>query len=1242
MYLRALEIQGFKSFPDKTVLNFGEDITAIVGPNGSGKSNISDAIRWVMGEQNSRQLRGAKMEDVIFGGTEKRSQMGFAQVTLVIDNTEHIFPGRDEAEVAVTRRYYRSGESEYYINRQSVRLKDVNELFMDTGMGREGYSIIGQGKIDEILSVKSGERREVFEEAAGISKYRHRKEESERKLQRTEENLVRINDKIAELELQVEPLRKQAETAKKYLVLRDELRVLEISVWLENLQALKVKARKLEADHQSACQDKQRAQAALDEVYAAAETCVEQVQQNDMQAEALRGRMSGLETAAGEEDAAIAVLQTGVDHNQESMTRLEREMADSSSRTEDLQGQMDALTRRTEEIDRRTQELTGELEGWMQQLQSMTQRAGSAVREAEALRARETLATAAAADGRVQLSGLEAQSQAARTRLEEVGRELEQLQERRQTEESAAAENRKALEEAREEAAAAENVIQGHGLKMGGRQRRAQESAQQREQLSRQAAAMEDRIRLLTEMEKEYEGFSRAVKLVMQAADKGGLRGVHGPVASLMTTQEQYTVAIEIALGGALQNIVVDTQNDAKSAIGYLKQRDGGRATFLPLDAVRGEKLRESRIEEEYGFVGVASELVQYEKRYDGVFQNLLGRTVVVEDLDCGVTMARRYQNRFRIVTLDGQVINRGGSMTGGSVSRSAGVLSRANELQRLAGQLEQLRGQLADADRRAQETGRELQKAQYELDVAKEQQRAAAQQVLTLEGRQEHHEILLENLRLSQDGLQQERETLTRRLQEQETQMQAVRQEIAAHEGEAERLSRQAEESRAGQSDLQTRTDEISGQITEHKTALAALAAERGTSLHSRRELERLQVQMHTDRAGQSDLQTRTDEISGQITEHKTALAALAAERGTSLHSRRELERLQVQMHTDRAGREALLERFRRSNEEAGREMDIHRQKAEELRAGCRQLKEQLASLAAEKLELERRRTQQNQEMQRCNEEVLHTEREVARLEQQKNAAAMEEKNILDKLWERYELSHSEAQSQRMELESIPKATRRIGELNREIKSLGTPNIGAIEEFDRVNTRYTYLSEQRTDVEKAKEELTGVIDEITRQMTEIFAQQFQLLNESFQETFLELFGGGKARLELEDENDILGCGIEIKVQPPGKQLKTITLLSGGEKAFVAIALYFAILKVHPTPFCVMDEIEAALDEANVVRYARYMRRIAGKTQFIVITHRRGTMEEADVLYGVTMQERGVSRILTINLNDMAKELKIK
>ena len=1190
MYLRALEIQGFKSFPDKTVLNFGEDITAIVGPNGSGKSNISDAIRWVMGEQNSRQLRGAKMEDVIFGGTEKRSQMGFAQVTLVIDNTEHIFPGRDEAEVAVTRRYYRSGESEYYINRQSVRLKDVNELFMDTGMGREGYSIIGQGKIDEILSVKSGERREVFEEAAGISKYRHRKEESERKLQRTEENLVRINDKIAELELQVEPLRKQAETAKKYLVLRDELRVLEISVWLENLQTLKVKARKLEADHQSACQDKQRAQTALDEVYAAAETCVEQVQQNDMQAEALRGRMSGLETAAGEEDAAIAVLQTGVDHNQESMTRLEQEMVDSSSRTEDLQGQMDALTRRTEEIDRRTQELTGELEGWMQQLQSMTQRAGSAVREAEALRARETLATAAAADGRVQLSGLEAQSQAARTRLEEVGRELEQLQERRQTEESAAAENRKALEEAREEAAAAENVIQGHGLKMGGRQRRAQESAQQREQLSRQAAAMEDRIRLLTEMEKEYEGFSRAVKLVMQAADKGGLRGVHGPVASLMTTQEQYTVAIETALGGALQNIVVDTQNDAKSAIGYLKQRDGGRATFLPLDAVRGEKLRESRIEEEYGFVGVASELVQYEKRYDGVFQNLLGRTVVVEDLDCGVTMARRYQNRFRIVTLDGQVINRGGSMTGGSTSRSTGVLSRAAELERLNGRASEMHRKLEEAKAAEEASRRELDAAQYELTTAETQRRAAEDEVLRLQGVKNQFDMLLSNLRESVENLTGEIEAIDGRIQENEARNAAAEQTVADREGEAASCRVQAEAILSGQSELLAQSGQLSEAIAAHKAELAAIDANREGALR---------------RA--ADLRTLAAELSG-----------------------------------DRSQKEAALAQYQWQIEAAQTEIGQRRAEQAQLKAQSAVISERLAGISQEKIALEAERTAKSRAGQEMNETLLNLERAASRLETKLTTSAMEEKQILDKLWETYELNHSDAQAQRIEPESVPKASRRVAELKREINGLGTINVGAIDEFERVNGRYTYLTDQRNDVEKAKGELTGIIGEITSQMTDIFGQQFKLLSESFEQTFVELFGGGQAKLELEDPEHILDCGIEIKAQPPGKALKTISLLSGGEKAFVAIALYFAILKVHPTPFCIMDEIEAALDEANVVRTARYMRTLADKTQFIVITHRRGTMEAADVLYGVTMQEQGVSKILTINLNDMAKELKIQ
>ena len=1189
MYLKALEIQGFKSFPDKTVLNFGEDITAIVGPNGSGKSNISDAIRWVMGEQNSRQLRGAKMEDVIFGGTEKRGPMGFAQVTLVIDNSEHIFK-RDETEVSVTRRYNRSGESEYYINRQSVRLRDVNELFMDTGMGREGYSIIGQGKIDEILSVKSGERREIFEEAAGISKYRHRKEEAERKLERTEENLVRINDKIAELELQVEPLRRQAETAKKYLILRDELRVLEISVWLENLQSLKTAALKLNTDVETARADKEAAKAALDAVYAEAEECGRLVQDNDVRAEAVRGELSRWESAAAEEESSIAVLQTTVDHNEESLRRLEQEMADSESRTGSLQEQMDARAARLTEIDEESAALEREVDQLLAQVRRIAESAAAAEEETASLQARETLALSAAADARVAMSALRAGVDGMEERRATLMRDRSDANAKLTVAEEESAANRKALEEARQEAQAVGNVIQGHSMKMDGRRRRAEEAQAARVQLTMDVGALENRIRLLEEMEREYEGFSKAVKTVMQAVERQSLRGIRAPVASLMTTDEQYTVALEIALGAGMQNIVVDREEDAKTAINYLKQRDGGRATFLPLTTIRGDTLREKGVEREYGFVGVASDLVRHDTEYTEIFRSLLGRTVIVEDLDCGIAMARKYGNRFRIVTLDGQVINRGGSMTGGSVSRSAGVLSRANELQRLRDRLGGMQNKLREASRREEETGRELQKAQYELDVAKEQQHKAEEDVIALEGVQKQYDVLTENLRLSCESMEQELAGLTQRM--------------SADEG---------------------RMSEIDRTIREQEAEAAQL-----------REL------IEARQSGRGDLMERNGALADEMSEKRARQAALAAERESSLRSMEDLRRLRSDLLTDLSGREGLRDQFRSANETALAQIASHRSAAEGHRAKAEKCREELSALSREKLELEAKRNATVRESQERNEALLSCEREVARLEQKISSNALEEKAILDKLWEHYELSHSDAVEQRIELESIPKATRRIAELNRAIKALGTPNIGAIDEFERVNTRYTYLSEQRSDVEKAKDELLGVIEEITRQMTVIFAEQFKLLNESFQQTFLELFGGGKAQLELEDEKDILNCGIEIKVQPPGKTLKTITLLSGGEKAFVAIALYFAILKVHPTPFCVMDEIEAALDESNVVRFARYMRRIAGKTRFIFITHRRGTMEEADVLYGVTMQERGVSLVLTANLNELAKQYKIK
>ena len=1190
MYLKALEIQGFKSFPDKTVLNFGEDITAIVGPNGSGKSNVSDAIRWVMGEQSSKSLRGAKMEDVIFGGTEKRSQMGFAQVTLVLDNTEHIFPRMEESEVAVTRRYYRSGESEYYINKQSVRLRDVNELFMDTGMGREGYSIVGQGKIDEILSVKSADRREIFEEAAGISKFRHRKEETERKLERTEENLVRINDKIAELELQVGPLRSQAEKAKKYLILRDELRTLEISVWLENLDKIKTDSIKLNTDYALAQQELERANAALDELYAASEQFAEKAHANDMEQERLRTECAELDAKRNEEDAAVAVLRTGIEHNRASIERVENDLRDQSGRAESLTAQIAAKHARIEELAAQAAELEEELRAFLAQAEELARTAGEAGSEVEALRAKEALAASDAADCRADVSAINAglaELSERRAALEAESESVDgQLAEKRR----AASASRRALEEAQEEADAVRNIISGHTLKMEGRVKREETARQKSIDLTMEKNNLDSRIHLLSEMEKEYEGFNKAVRLIMQAAEKNALRGVHGPVANLMTTDKRYAVAIEIALGAGMQNVVVDREEDAKSAINFLKQRDGGRATFLPLTAIRGDVLREAGVEREYGYVGVASQLVQFDQRYTEIFNNLLGRTVVVEDMDCGIAIARKYGNRFRIVTLDGQVLNRGGSMTGGSVSRSAGILSRANELKELTARREALTEKLDAALREADEAKRDLNAAQYELDVAREQQRGAEDAVLRLTGEKKQYDMLLESLRARESDIAAELESITARTAELKKAAAAREEEIKKHEAEAARCRAESEEKLAGQNELQRDSAHLGDEIAARKSTLAGFTAERET----------------------------TERALG------------------------DLETLAQQMRGDEDGRRALIEDYRAKIKAAEEEIAQHDAVTASLRADAEKRRAELAELAEAKLALEGERSANDRRYRECNELLSQTQAAAGRLEQKRVTAAMEEKQILDKLWESYELSHSAAQEQRIELESVPKASRRINELKREINGLGNVNVGAIEEFDRVNTRYTYLTGQRDDVEKAKEELLGVIENITSEMTVIFKEQFALIRESFQETFLELFGGGKATLELEDENAVLDCGIEIKVQPPGKALKTLSLLSGGEKAFVAIALYFAILKVHPTPFCVMDEIEAALDEPNVIRVAHYMRRICDKTQFIVITHRRGTMEAADVLYGVTMQERGVSKVLTINMNDMAKELNIK
>ncbi len=1004
MYLKALEIQGFKSFPEKTTLTFENNITGIVGPNGSGKSNISDAILWVMGEQRTKTLRGSKMEDVIFGGTEKRTPLSYAQVTLLLDNSDHLFD-LDTTEVSISRRYYRSGDSEYYINKEQVRLKDVNSLLMDTGLGRDGYSVIGQGRISEIISNKSADRREVMEEAAGISRFRYRKEDAERKLQKTEENLVRVNDKIEELELQVEPLRRQSEVAKKYLQIHDVLRVKEISAWMASLDKLRDNSDAVNSSYEEAKEKLAQAHAELDALYASSDSLLERMHQKDVEADDAREKLSQVQNDISANDAERAVIDTNIRNAFASIERMKGDISNSEQRATEICEQID----NNEKL----------------------------IRDLEA---------------------------------ENIG-------------------NQEKLD-------SANNIIRGCDMKIQSRQATVDSLQKKQTSLQVESRSMDSRIQLLSAMEKEFQGYSNAVRTVMKEASHKVLKGIHGPVASLIKAEDQYALAIETAMGGAMQNIVVSTQNDGRSAIELLKREDAGRATFLPIDVIRGNVLKDLPTEEK-GFVGLAYDLVSFDKQYDGIIANLLGRTVVAQTLADAIRMSKNNSNRLRIVTLDGQLINAGGSMTGGSYVRNAGMLSRANELERLKQDKVVIENSILKNTKELDEATSELQSVQYQRSMAVEDQ------------------ISIQNM--------------------------------------------------------------ITSNVSKSSATSSAI----------------------------SQLKALLQAITGDSESRRNAI---------------ENEELRV------AGMKQQLDSLEKKNSTLQQRLD--------------HWKDEIKKIVDTKMDLEGKRNQTDRNVQDSNKELLNLERSVAKLEQKKIAADMEEKQLLDKLWDNYELSYTSAQEIRQPLESLQKTNKEIADLRRQLGALGTPNLGAIEEYERVSERYNFLTSQRDDIDSSKKELLVIIQDITSEMVTVFIDKFNQINKAFQETFLELFGGGKAALVLEDEDNVLDCGIEIQVQPPGKALSSISLLSGGEMAFVAIALYFAIIKVRPTPFCVMDEIEAALDESNVLRYADYMRKYSQHTQFIVITHRRGTMENTDFLYGVTMQEKGVSKVLALSMEETEKTIR--
>ena len=1188
MYLKSLELQGFKSFPDKTLIRFGDDITAIVGPNGSGKSNISDAILWVMGEQSSKTLRGAKMEDVIFGGTQKRSAVGFAEATLTLDNTDRAL-SYDADEVMVTRRYYRSGDSEYYINRQSARLRDIHEMFMDTGLGREGYSNIGQGRIDEILSLKSADRREIFEEAAGISKYRHRKEETERQLARTEDNLLRIGDKVSELELQLEPLRVQSEKAKRYLELKDELRGVEVAVWLDTLDKLSTAAKKAEEDYASASFVLQQAHDDLESLYRQAEALSEQLRLRDGDLETVRLKVNMLQSTHQQLDGQMAVLRGNVDNNNANIARIQEELQGQEDRSGGIVTQIAQAQRRVEEIRAALDEKRKILDGLQQQLAAMTASAQGMTKRYLELRGRESSLAADIAGREADVRGLEESMLATRDRMAQLDSDLAAGAARHHEAEMNLTACRRELRTAQDNVTAANNTIAGYTLRQTTRIKRRDELARQVRELTAKLDSVSARAKVFRAMERDFESYNKAVKMVMQESRRGSLQNIHGPVSRLIRTEDSYTVAIEIALGAAMQQIVVGSEADGKAAISYLKRTGGGRATFLPMTTIQSRSLTESGLDACRGFVGVASELVTSEPQYRGVVENLLGRTAIVSDMDAAIAMSRKYNNRFKIVTLDGQVMNPGGSMTGGSVNKDAGILSRANELEKLTAQEQDLQKKLQSLDAEWREAQRLAEQVEFQLTTAREQLREAEDACLRLQGQEKQYEILLEAIQEAENSARREREAL-----------------VVRDQSDRERYAAQ-----------QAKVQVYTAQLAETRQTLSQLEG------------------------SQSEAAAASAAITERMTALKTEEAALEAECATALTHIGDMKALQSSMDGDREKKLALMETIRRENERLEAEIAALKTRQEENDREAETMNLQLQEILTLRAETEAAKTRSERDAQEKSKDILSMERACALLEQKKITTAMEERQIIDKLWDSYGLTPGTATELRGEIESVPAGNRRIGELKRKISALGTPNLGAIEEYARVNERYTYLATQRDDVLTSKRELESIIRDITREMTAIFVEEFRKIDHYFGKTFEEMFGGGKGQLILEDPENPLTCGIEIRVQPPGKQVKTITLLSGGEKAFVAIALYFAILKVRPTPFCMLDEIDAALDDRNVERFASYLHNLSKKTQFIVITHRRGTMEASDVLYGVTMQEQGVSKLLRLDLNQMEQYLGI-
>ena len=1179
MVFKELEIQGFKSFPDKVKITFDAGVTGVVGPNGSGKSNLSDAVRWVLGETSSRQLRAAgKMEDVIFGGTRRRSAMGFASVRLTLDNTGHTLDV-DADEVTIGRKYYRSGDSEYTINGQVCRLRDVYELLLDTGIGRDGYSVIGQGRIAEIVAAKSSERREIFEEACGIAKYRYRKTEAERRLAAAGENLERLRDILGELESRVGPLEKESAKAQKFLELSEQRKTLEVTLWTDSVHRARDTVRQQVRDYETAQADYERFDGEAKAAEQEAEEIRMQAQQLTIAVERLNGDIRSITEQISGSDSRIAVLENDILRNEESIASLRSEIEAGEQDGAEADAALQRHRAVAAKMEAEGEKLAAEIDALNAELTKLADASNASGARKDTLRAEITDLTAKRTEAQVAQAAAEAAEETARQRLPALEQAVQEGTDQWETARQDLTDTIRYREMLTENEKQLANVRSGLELKLKNRKAALDEADTAEQRLGRELDAARQRLSVLRELEKNMDGYQNSVKAVMRAAGARRLRGIIGPVSAILKVEPGCEVAVETALGAALQNIVVENEAAAKAAIALLRSDNAGRATFLPLDTVQPGAFR-GRLS---GTARLASSLVQADARYDNIVSNLLGRIIVVEDINEASRVARDNGFRSRVVTMDGQVINAGGSFTGGSVQRSAGLFTRKQEMEELRIKAAKLQKDCLAAQEKTDQCKEQVDALQAELTATASEQITAANDRVRAEAEQKRLEAAAAQLETARNARRQEIDTLQAALADSRAKAEDAAKLQAELTAKIDR--RTAEMSRIAEGD-----DSF---LTRQNALAQDLSAKRLEQVTRQKDAELAYSQI-------AALEQRARDAAARRTSLEESVAALAARSDACRAEIADIRQTRADSQTTIAQKEA------------------------EIREATQK---RLARQQAETETLARARTAAD-----SREEMS---REMARLAERKAAAESEYDQTVAKLWDEYQLSVSQAEALCVEFDSLPALRAQVADLRGKIRALGSVNVSAIEEYKEVKARYDALVTQVTDVEESRNELSRMISKLSAQMREIFTDSFRAINENFGRVFAELFGGGEASLMLEDESDVLSSGIGIRVAPPGKVIKNLEALSGGEQALVAISIYFAILAVNPAPFCILDEIEAALDDANVVRFAQYLRRVSDKTQFIVITHRRGTMEAANVLYGVTMQEDGVSKLLKLDLEQV-------